>query len=71
MIALAFKAIKDHAIWVFALSFIAWVIFLTLVDLSIFVLTGKETDAAPYEESETDPRTKSDCVEIKGTKVCR
>lgn len=70
MLASTLKTIRDNVIWVLPLGVAVWAIFLTLLDLSIFVLTGEADAGAPGEETLSVPGPQSECVEIDGIQVC-
>jgi uncharacterized membrane protein len=70
MLTLVFKALKGTSIGAYVFLSLIWIIFLMLLDLGIFAVTGKTEISAPREESDASSTSQSGCVEIVGVKIC-
>ncbi|MEO1136869.1 MAG: hypothetical protein AAFW68_09720 [Pseudomonadota bacterium] len=71
MLSLVFDAVKGaKPVWVYAALSVIWVLFLILLDLGVFVVSGKNAGSPAREESEVVSSSQTGCLDIDGVKIC-
>lgn len=71
MLSLVFDVLKGaKPVWVYAALSVIWVLFLVLLDLGVFVVSGKNAATSAHEESEVSSSSQTGCLDIDGVKIC-
>ncbi|WP_339635131.1 hypothetical protein [uncultured Sneathiella sp.] len=62
--------VRDFGLDLLVAIFLLWVVFLVLLDLGAFVVTGNNTPTPEIEETPVPHDSQSGCVAIDGIKIC-